>query len=76
MSRLRYFTVRGSGNFPFVLLSQDECFPANILQAEFVQLSCPTIADERTIVLASARGAGVPNHAAWKLAKWPVVASD
>lgn len=75
MPSLRYFTVRGSGNFPFELLSRDECFPANVLQADALRMSCPTIADEREIIMASARRES-PTHSAWKVAKWTVIHTE
>jgi hypothetical protein len=74
MSRLRYFTVRGSGNFPFNLLSRDECFPANTAEAERISLACPTVAPEQSITLATARGTFTPT--AWKEARWPVIAAE
>jgi hypothetical protein len=74
MARLRYFTVRGCGSFPFKLLSTDECFPANVLEAEKIELACPTVAPEQSITLATARGTFNPGG--WKLAKWPIIASE
>jgi hypothetical protein len=73
VSRFRYFTVRGSGNFPFELLSRDQCFPANVVEADAIRMACPTVADERTITLATARMDG-PTTVLWQQARWPVIA--
>jgi hypothetical protein len=74
MARLRYFTVRGSGNFPFQLLSRDECFPASLTEADKIALACPTVAPEQSITLATARGTFTPS--AWKEARWPIISSE
>lgn len=71
MSRLRYFTVTGRGNFPFKLLSRDECFPASLLEADKIALACPTVASEQSITFATGL-VGAPHGSLWAEAKWPV----
>ena len=70
--RLRYFTVKGSGNFPFEMLCSNQCYPANIVEADKIRMSCPTVADERSIVFACDAMEPV-RVAAWAAVKWPVV---
>lgn len=67
----KYFTVRGSGSFPFKLLSQDECYPATLAEAIKIELACPTVAPEQMIVLATSLE-GAPHPQLWREAKWPL----
>lgn len=71
MSRRKYFMVKGSGSFPFHLLSRDECFPANVLEAEKITLSCPTVAPEQQVMLCTQMD-GAPRGVLWREAKWPI----
>jgi hypothetical protein len=69
--RRRYFQVRGNGSFPFRLLSQDECYPANTAEAAKIELACPTVAPEQTIMMCTVME-GAPHTSLWRAAKWPV----
>ena len=67
--RIYRFLVVGAGSFPFKQLSRDCAWPATEDDAELIELSCPTVAAERTICLASHTE---PNPRLWREAKWPV----
>jgi len=71
MARLRYFTVRGSGNFPFEMLARTESFPASIVEANKIRMSCPMVADEREVTLAQLPGT-VRLGTEWAEARWPI----
>lgn len=72
LSRRKYFSVTGEGNFPFVLLCQDECYPATLADADKIALACPTVAPSVTIVLAT-HMEGAPKVHLWAKAKWRVL---
>lgn len=69
MVRIYRFLVVGAGSFPFKQLFRDQAWPASEADAELIELSCPTVAAERTICLASH---AEPNPRLWREAKWPV----
>lgn len=69
--RRRYITVRGKGNFPFIMLSRDECFPADATEAGKMYDACPTVAPELTITLATYKQAP-PSGTLWRDLKWPI----
>lgn len=71
MSRRKYFAVKGCGSFPFALLSRDECFPANVMEAEKITLACPTVAPEQQITLCTTTD-GAPRSQLWRDARWPI----
>lgn len=71
MSRRKYFAVKGKGNFPFKMLSRDECYPASVTEGEKIALACPTVAPEQQITLCTTMD-GAPHHSLWREAGWPV----
>jgi hypothetical protein len=73
---LRIFRVRGTGSFPFEMLHKAQCFPASLADAEKIALSCPTVAPEQTIALASSSSKGLFSLAEWEAHKWRVVRID
>jgi len=64
-----YFSVTGSGDFPFVLLAICQAWPVDADEARKISLACPTVAPEQTISLASR---SEPNANIWKVSKWPI----
>jgi hypothetical protein len=71
MARLRFFSVRGNGSFPFEMLYIDSCFPSSLADAEQIALACPTVAPEQTIMLAS-HALDPPSIRVWEEKKWPI----
>jgi hypothetical protein len=69
MTRHYFFTVRGAGSFPFRLLFVDAAWPASAEQAEGIEMSCATVADEREITLCSA---DAPSPLRWVECRWPI----
>lgn len=67
----RFFIVSGAGNFPFECLSFDACWPASDHDADAIRMSCPTVADQREISLAT-HGTG-PTPQKWAEYHWRVV---
>lgn len=68
---LRYFTVKGSGNFPFEMLSRSEAFPASTSEGEKIRRACPTVTDT-AIEITLATEKGMIQDRAWAQAKWPI----
>lgn len=69
----RYFTVVGSGGFPFDMLARCECWPASSIEATKITLACPTQAPEQKIVLATQKETSGHDAGLWQAAKWPIV---
>lgn len=69
---IRLFQVKGSGNFPFEMLGFDQCWPASQVHADAIRMSCPTVADERSITLAT-REPGAPTPRRWAEYHWQVI---
>lgn len=70
--RRKYFTVVGKGSFPFVMLSRDECYPANTAEAEKILMSCPTVTSQEYQITLATTKEGAPTGQMWRAHKWPV----
>lgn len=66
---MRRFIVTGKGNFPFVMLSRDTCYPASEAEAQKIYDACPTVAPEQSICLITL--GREPNFKHWRELKWP-----
>jgi hypothetical protein len=68
----RRFVVRGSGNFPLLMLHIARCYPATPADAERLSYAMPTQAREQSIMLLT--NIPISVHASlWKEANWPIV---
>ena len=70
--RIVRFKVTGSGSFPFEMLTLSECFPATLVDAEKITLSCPTVASEQRITMATYREPSSTEIREWGAKKWPI----
>ena len=65
-----YFCVTGKGDFPFSMLAVSKAWPVDAHEAHKIALSCPTVAPEQNIWLAS--NSGYPNSQLWAKENWPI----
>lgn len=71
--RLYWFSVEGSGDFPFRLLFESKCWPVDEREAHKIALACPTVAPKQTINFASYKKPSRLDYDSWLAEKWPIM---
>lgn len=69
---MKYFSVRGSGSFPFDMLVLSRAWPASDSDAEKITLACPTVAPEQVIHFATQHDISGLIMGLWREKKWPI----
>ncbi len=72
---IKQFVVEGGGDFPFVMLTTDECWPARAADAAAIagsQLDAGAAAPPRKIILVTI-GKYAPSRQRWIPAGWRVI---
>lgn len=72
---IKQFVVEGATDFPFAMLTADECWPARAADAAAIagsQLDAGAVAPPRKIILATV-AKYAPNRQRWIAAGWRVI---
>lgn len=73
--RRYWFTVSGEGNFPFIMLTRSQAWPATVADAQKVYMAAPTQATEQRISFFSDKPLENIDYVEWRGNKWPITSA-